>query len=98
MCRVEAGNRFWSIFFNISDFLKLPSDRLTPSEKEEDRGAPGSVTVVLKREFQQVSFVYMENLGEIPSSSQQLKMQEPCPLGQGSCSFMKRGFHQGLHE
>ena len=35
-------------------------NRLTPSEKE-DR-APVSLTVVLKRGFQQVSLVFMENL------------------------------------
>ena len=39
--------------------------RLTPSEKE-DSGAPVSLTVVLKREFQQVSCVYMENLVKVP--------------------------------
>ena len=53
--------------------IDAPYDRL-PSEKE-DR-APVSLTVVVKREFQQVSFVYMENLVKFPSSSQQLKLQE----------------------
>ena len=36
-----------------------------PSEKE-DSGAPVPLTVVLKREFQQVSFVYLENLVKLP--------------------------------
>ena len=65
-------------------------NRLTPSEKE-DR-APVSLSVVLKREFQQISLVCMENLVKFPlhhniysrrSSTRVTRLKR----GQGTCSF-----------
>ena len=67
-------------------------------------GAPVSLTVVLKREFKQVSFVYTENLAESPLhlSSESCRSSTGVTRfrdGQGSCSFnscIEKGISAGL--